>query len=716
MKIRNRILSLVLALGMVLPNLPLAARAEEPEEAPIPDTTIVIWETEPTQEPAPEERADPVPEEAPSAPETAAEPVQEDAAAKKGGADSGEPKASGQQSGKNIEITDWTYHTMAANADYSELRFTFTSEEDQTVYEGYIGGIHLYDANEEKLEDKLEKLLTDVADSFYAGQSFKLSDSSNFSNQYGMLVQPIDTEKVHETATDTHPTTDTDLCWAASASNMLQLTGWGKQAGEQFKTEDDLFDYFEAAYTDRGSSQEHATKWFFNGVFGEQKTDENGAVIYGLESEDAGAQERLPDSGKLGGLLSDFAEETVEKHYEVREGDGYDALADAALDMTKGTATGLGIFMYDLDSEFIGGHAVTLMGYIRDTVKAGIDSLKALFISDSDNNKFEEDTRPAIIDSVTMVALEDVEYNDVMVKQLGSYMSDTYALLLDYTTLAPYSASVPKESKGTKNPLTTVDYSAERTEVRKPDDSLVETAVVGDKVVLSCTLKNISYRMQDVSCKPYAVMTYYVYCNGKVVQSRQVKKYLDDSIPTAQKPNALNIVTLDTLRLTSAGEYTVSYQLDGLYYNDASGKEIPITEAYTLNNSSRMNYSFQVKAAPNVPTPPADEQKEPTAAAVIGTTLPTYSEVFIKPTGAPSKAVSKEFDVYLAAVTTVNITLEENGTPVPEEDYYVRANADGSVTVTFSNHFIRSLLPGTHRFRVLDENGTAIAYIVLTLR
>ena len=64
----------------------------------------------------------------------------------------------------------------------------------------------------------------------------------------------------------------------------------------------------------------------------------------------------------------------------------------------------------------------------------------------------------------------------------------------------------------------------------------------------------------------------------------------------------------------------------------------------------------------------------------------------------------------------MNITLEEDGAEISEEAYSVKPNEDGSVTVTFSDSFIRSLLPGPHRFRVLDENGTPLAYIVLTLR
>lgn len=737
MKFRNRILSLVLVLGMVLPNFALAAHAEEPEETPAPDTTIVIWEAETVSEDLEEiaeqaetdvsadskESVETVETAAiseaviPSVTEIGEEPASEKAGAKMDGTDSGDPAPNGRQSGKTIDITDWKYNPMATNSQYQELRFTFTSEEDQTVYEGYIGGIRLYFLDGVDKNETINKLLTDVADSFYAEQSFKLSDSEAFKKQYGMTVQPIDAEKVHEKATDEHPTTDANLCWAASTSNMLQLTGWGARAGEQFKTEDDLFDYFEAAYTDHGTSQEHGTKWFFNGIFGEQKTDENGEVIYVLENEDTRTQERLlPDSRKLGGLLLDYAEETVEKHYEVRDGDGYDALVDAALNMTNGTATGLGIFMYDLESKYLGGHAITLMGYIRDTVEAGIDSLKALFISDSDNNKHEKSNREDAVDSVTMVSLNDVNYMGTMVKELGNYKSDTFSVLLDYTTLEPFSDSVPKESSGSRDPLTNVDYSAERTEVRKQDDSLVQTATVGDEVVLSCTMKNISYVKQDVSCKPYAVMTYYVYCNGEVVQSSQVSKYLDDSTPIAQKANQLNIITLDTLRLTSPGDYTVSYQIDGLYYTDASGNAVPITEAYTLNNISRNNYSFRVEPANAVPAQPAAEQTAQSEVPVIGTTLPTYSEVFVKPTGAPSRAIGSAFKVHLAAVTTVKINLEEDGEAIPANAYSVKLNADGSVTVTFTNSFIRSLTPGTHRFRVLGENGNPLAYIVLTIR
>ena len=62
MKFKNRILSLVLVFGMILPNLALAVQAEEPENDPIPDTTIVIWEVGSNEEPVPEEKADMIPD------------------------------------------------------------------------------------------------------------------------------------------------------------------------------------------------------------------------------------------------------------------------------------------------------------------------------------------------------------------------------------------------------------------------------------------------------------------------------------------------------------------------------------------------------------------------------------------------------------------------------------------------------------------------------
>ena len=70
---------------------------------------------------------------------------------------------------------------------------------------------------------------------------------------------------------------DSLKCWAASASDMLWLTGWAQQAvnpdtGAPFKSEDEVFSYIGARMFNDGSWQPDCIRWFFSGQ------DENGVL------------------------------------------------------------------------------------------------------------------------------------------------------------------------------------------------------------------------------------------------------------------------------------------------------------------------------------------------------------------------------------------------------------------------------------------------------
>jgi len=61
------------------------------------------------------------------------------------------------------------------------------------------------------------------------------------------------------------PNTEDDLmCWAASASNALEWTGWGKTDG--MENTDQIFNYFQGHWTDKGGYMENGWKWWFDGV------------------------------------------------------------------------------------------------------------------------------------------------------------------------------------------------------------------------------------------------------------------------------------------------------------------------------------------------------------------------------------------------------------------------------------------------------------------
>ena len=55
------------------------------------------------------------------------------------------------------------------------------------------------------------------------------------------------------------------LCWAASTSDMLTMSGWNRLAREAFEDEDALFSLFVKSFYNDGGCQQDGIAWFFNG-------------------------------------------------------------------------------------------------------------------------------------------------------------------------------------------------------------------------------------------------------------------------------------------------------------------------------------------------------------------------------------------------------------------------------------------------------------------
>ena len=57
---------------------------------------------------------------------------------------------------------------------------------------------------------------------------------------------------------------DNNLCWAASASNVLEWTRWGRVPG--LATSDQIFQYFQDHWTNQGGDPYYAWDWWFDGT------------------------------------------------------------------------------------------------------------------------------------------------------------------------------------------------------------------------------------------------------------------------------------------------------------------------------------------------------------------------------------------------------------------------------------------------------------------
>ena len=155
---------------------------------------------------------------------------------------------------------------------------------------------------------------------------------------------------------DATSTEDDLLCWAATASNMLEWTGWGF-AGGMVKS-DQMFDYFEEHWTDEGGLPEYAIEWWLNGTNGK-------AGSPGWSQVDVAGGNFYPAFDHNSYIEFDSNSANVMNHIDDWTAAGY----------------GMGLSLRG------GGlaHEVTCWGYNYDA--ADPDGYVGVWISDSDNDK-----------------------------------------------------------------------------------------------------------------------------------------------------------------------------------------------------------------------------------------------------------------------------------------------------------------------------------------
>jgi hypothetical protein len=158
---------------------------------------------------------------------------------------------------------------------------------------------------------------------------------------------------------------DDDLmCWAATASNVLEWTGWHGPGA--LTTTDPMFDYYCDHWTDDGGMMEFGWDWWFDGTY-------SGPTTAGWSQPD------VPGGGGWypTATFSDYYHRTWQ-----------DSLAMSAIDsyLHAGYGTGLGIY----PNSGPGGHAITVWGYEWDATSGDYLSV---WVSDSDDDKGGPDPR-----------------------------------------------------------------------------------------------------------------------------------------------------------------------------------------------------------------------------------------------------------------------------------------------------------------------------------
>ena len=413
------------------------------------------------------------------------------------------------------------------------------------------------------IDDTREIFLTGLTESTLEQVQTELTASALEDRYFSLTnVDFSDAEKEFTDVAEGEIASDANLCWAAASSNMLRFSGWGSEAG--FRTEDDLFESFISAFTDAGGSYTYGLDWFFNGY-------------YAMQGNDGWAQLRAP--GESGKYLSEYPADSLYQTYEISNHiDNLRPVLDA---LERDCAVGISIGNY-LSSFRIGGHAITLWGYLHDTSASPYskEAYPAIFISDSDSDKYDGALRRQAPNRLRVMMMDGM---------FDGFGADSWELdypstfpwrLESFTVLEPYRAELEQDASGTHNKNTSADFSVQDLYVRA---SMFDDLELGIDTIPA----NQSFKIGGIALNNSAVnlssarlqIVTTITQNGQTVWEKTSQR------PVSRFSANAYVKLSETCNSLAAGSYEATIRVT------ASG----ISEAYLLNNTRSI--SFTVSAA-----------------------------------------------------------------------------------------------------------------------
>ena len=413
------------------------------------------------------------------------------------------------------------------------------------------------------IDDTREIFLTGLTESTLEQVQIELTASALEDRYFSLTnVDFIDAEKEFTDVAEGEIASDANLCWAAASSNMLRFSGWGSEAG--FRTEDDLFESFISAFTDAGGSYTYGLDWFFNGY-------------YAMQGNDGWAQLRAP--GESGKYLSEYPADSLYQTYEISNHiDNLRPVLDA---LERDCAVGISIGNY-LSSFRIGGHAITLWGYLHDTSASPYskEAYPAIFISDSDSDKYDGALRRQAPNRLRVMMMDGM---------FDGFGADSWELdypstfpwrLESFTVLEPYRAELEQDASGTHNKNISADFSVQDLYVRASTfDDLelgIDTIPANQSFKIGgIALNNSAVNLSSARLQIVTTITQ----NGQTVWEKNSQRSVSRFSANAY------VKLSETCNSLAAGSYEATIRVT------ASG----ISEAYLLNNTRSI--SFTVSAA-----------------------------------------------------------------------------------------------------------------------
>ena len=359
---------------------------------------------------------------------------------------------------------------------------------------------------------------------------------------------------------------DSQLCWAASVSDMLEYTGWARAAG--FQDADDTFETFVAAFDDEAGNPRYGLEWFFNGLNRPQEKEWDGWA-YALRYD-----------GSFTGYLPDYEATTVIDYITVMNRP-LSRMDDALQHLREGWGVSLLIGWYYDSAYRNGGHLITLWGYVEDTAARGRERYPALIVSDSDSDIVTgADRRDA--PNRYRILMSD-PYDDFGLETWRLDYAETYdALLEDFCCLRPRSPEIGTEQSGTKNKFTTADLLFDGADLTSLDGTNPDVFTAG----LPITVAPAFYNMSKADFPGgFAYRLDVLDASGAAVFSAEGRYRADLPAFSASQAEYADALTVGPL---PAGEYTLQITVD---------PEGEAEEAYTVNNTDSTRITLKASEA-----------------------------------------------------------------------------------------------------------------------
>jgi len=615
--------------------------------------------------------------------------------------------------------------TSQSSTGRYNVSFTITEKNESTGEEKKF----LYTISGLYSEKDIEELLNNMTEGKY-GSSDTIYKFSN--------PNLIDAEKKHweyseevKVNPDADPLDDYDSnhCWAGGASDMLVLSGWYnadsivRPDGNNLSDEDDVFDYFNHKWEDAAGAPHIGIQWFFSGI----NAGQNNIGRSHLKNEDYSSP-----------LLKDYCAQDFTYFHSIKTENGlidelkkldYDSDGDRC-------ALGLVIGYYQVgeDGKAIitnsrPGHCITIAGYSTD--ENGTPTSIVLIDSDSYNSdgsiivSSKDNDERAYKNTYTTYPLR---YYDGYWHLMNYYRGDKYDTILDQIDVLKYYSDNTKnkvEQGGTKDLVNYADIVMQYLSTYKDEDDSVDcdTFYEGEGVNMYAYLCNfstvfsvlgtdtISYRLeitkdgQIIRSRDYSVDV-----DGSNFKTAEIyKRFVDENSSLAPGEYLLNFIVNPSRDITEAyyNNNSKGYRFIILKRVDENGNEhyeVVSVEDNEINDDNEENDQDSIL---NTLTDLNDYSFVEDQSDYINNPLKNFHFMF---KGGFEDVVLTDADLANAEVLfSYSASGELSGSginfstniSITKDDYSIVRNADGTVSVVFSNEFMKKLPKGVHYFKML---------------